>query len=106
MPSGKLGIGSKGWFLEECKTTKRLKGYFLRGLAVLLPTRLTIWILVVVYTFIRDNVSTPINKGLVWTLLESKKGAGVIAPGGRRDVGVLPRVYSEAHMSDGHWRST
>ncbi|MBN1362604.1 MAG: DUF502 domain-containing protein [Sedimentisphaerales bacterium] len=53
--------------------TKRLKSYFLRGLAVLLPTLLTIWILVGVYTFIRQNVSNHINRGLVWVLVENKK---------------------------------
>lgn len=46
--------------------SKRFKSYFLRGLAVLLPTLLTIWILVWGYNFIQNNVSVHINRGLVW----------------------------------------
>lgn len=44
--------------------TKRLKSYFLRGLAVLLPTVLTIWIFIWGYTFIQDNISIHIKHGL------------------------------------------
>ena len=48
--------------------TGRIKGYFLRGLAVLLPAVLTIWIFVVAYTFIQENVSVHVNRGLVWVI--------------------------------------
>jgi len=47
---------------------KHLKTYFLRGLAVLLPTILTIWILAAAYRFIQQNVSVYINRGLVWLI--------------------------------------
>ncbi len=43
----------------------RFKSYFLRGLAVLLPTILTIWILVWSYRFINDRISVHITNGLV-----------------------------------------
>ncbi len=43
----------------------RFKRYFLRGLAVLLPTTLTIGIFVWGYTFIQENISSHINRGLV-----------------------------------------
>ncbi|MBL7186947.1 MAG: DUF502 domain-containing protein [Phycisphaerae bacterium] len=43
----------------------RFKSYFLRGLAVLLPTTLTIGIFVWGYTFIQENISIHINHGLV-----------------------------------------
>ena len=43
----------------------RFKSYFLRGLAVLLPTTLTIGIFVWGYTFIQENISIHINRGLV-----------------------------------------
>lgn len=43
----------------------RFKTYFFRGLAVLLPTVLTIWILVTAYGFIQKNISIHINRGLV-----------------------------------------
>jgi len=52
----------------------RLKGYFLRGMAVLLPTILTIWIFVVVYTFIQDNISHQINRGLVRVIVLVGRG--------------------------------
>lgn len=44
---------------------KGLRNYFLRGLAVLLPTILTIWILAWAYSFIQDNIGVYINWGLV-----------------------------------------
>lgn len=49
---------------------ERFKSYFLRGLAVLLPTILTIWIFVWGYRFIQDNISRHIAFGLNW-LIES-----------------------------------
>ncbi len=48
----------------------RLKSYFLRGLAVLLPTILTIWIFIWGYKFIQSNISIHINRGLVWITLK------------------------------------
>ena len=45
--------------------TKNLRNYFLRGMAVILPTILTIWIFVWGYSFIQNNISIHINKGLV-----------------------------------------
>jgi uncharacterized membrane protein len=45
--------------------TRRFKGYFLHGLAVLLPTILTIWLFVWGYTFIQTKISVHINRGLV-----------------------------------------
>lgn len=51
-----------GWF----------KSYFLRGLAVLLPTMLTIWIFIWGYKFIQENISVYINWSLVWLTLKAK----------------------------------
>ena len=45
--------------------TRRFKGYFLHGLAVLLPSILTIWLFVWGYTFIQENISVHLNRGLV-----------------------------------------
>lgn len=42
--------------------------FFLRGLAILLPTVLTIWLLLTVYQFVQDKIAGPINQG-VRTLL-------------------------------------
>jgi uncharacterized membrane protein len=47
---------------------RRFKGYFLRGLAVLLPTILTIWLFVWGYTFIQEKISVHINRGLVYVI--------------------------------------
>jgi uncharacterized membrane protein len=44
---------------------KRVKSYFLRGLAVLLPAIVTIWILAWGYRFIQKNIGFHINQGLV-----------------------------------------
>jgi len=43
----------------------RFKSYFLHGLAVLLPSILTIWLFVWGYSFIQQNISVHINRGLV-----------------------------------------
>lgn len=51
------------------KFVTRFKSYFLRGLAVLLPTILTIWIFVWGYKFIQGNISVYINEGLVRLLI-------------------------------------
>lgn len=57
--------------------TRRFKSYFLRGLAVLLPTIVTIWILVWAYTFIQDNISCYIADGLNW-LIKSVAGESFV----------------------------
>jgi uncharacterized membrane protein len=44
---------------------RRFKSYFLHGLAVLLPTILTIWLFVWGYTFIQEKISVHINRGIV-----------------------------------------
>jgi uncharacterized membrane protein len=44
---------------------KTFRGYFLRGLAALLPTVVTIWIFVQCYIFVQDNISVHINRGVV-----------------------------------------
>jgi uncharacterized membrane protein len=58
--------------------SRRLKYYFLRGLAVLLPTMLTLWILAWGYTFVQANISVYINQGLVW-LVRQAQGPGGLA---------------------------
>jgi uncharacterized membrane protein len=58
--------------------SRRFKGYFLHGLAVLLPSILTIWLFVWGYTFIQGNISIHINRGLVRLI--------VLAGGERIDV--------------------
>ncbi|MHC4634733.1 MAG: DUF502 domain-containing protein [Planctomycetota bacterium] len=47
---------------------KSFKSHFFRGLAVLLPTMLTIWIILWGYKFIQGNIGVYINRGLVWII--------------------------------------
>ncbi|NIP24114.1 MAG: DUF502 domain-containing protein [Phycisphaerae bacterium] len=53
--------------------SRRFRNYFLRGLAVLLPTVLTIWIFVLGYQFIQANLGSHLKNGLEWLM-------GIIAP--------------------------
>ena len=57
--------------------TKRFKSYFLRGLAVLLPAMLTIWILAWGYHAVQNNISVHLNRGVVWVLVQTQKNKGV-----------------------------
>lgn len=59
------------------RITKRFKNYFLRGLAVLLPTMLTIWMLVWAYGKIQKNIAVHINRGLVEVLVHQRERSGV-----------------------------
>jgi uncharacterized membrane protein len=49
-------------------TKGRFRIYFLRGLAVLLPTVLTLWIFIWGYHFINDTISVYIKRGMVLLL--------------------------------------
>jgi len=51
-------MSKSGWF----------KHYFLRGLAVLLPTVLTLWIFIWGYHFINDTISVYIKRGIVYVI--------------------------------------
>ncbi|MCX5647130.1 MAG: DUF502 domain-containing protein [Phycisphaerae bacterium] len=57
--------------------TKSVKRYFLRGLAVLLPTILTVWILAWGYGLLQEHVSIHINRGLVKALVWFHRGQGL-----------------------------
>jgi len=43
--------------------------FFFRGLGIVLPTILTIWILIVAYQFVDQRIATPINRGIQESLL-------------------------------------
>lgn len=55
--------------------------FFLRGLAVLLPSVLTLWIVVQAYYFVDRSVAEPINRGLRGIVLEA-----------------APRLFSDAQL--------
>jgi uncharacterized membrane protein len=45
--------------------------FFGRGLAVLLPSILTLWLLWTAFVFVFNNVAAPINRGLRWIVIET-----------------------------------
>jgi uncharacterized membrane protein len=47
------------------------KRFFGRGLAILLPSVLTLWILWTAFVFVFDQVAEPINSGIRWGVLRS-----------------------------------
>jgi uncharacterized membrane protein len=46
------------------------KRFFVRGLAVLLPSVLTLWILVQAYRFVNNNIAEPVNQGVRMLLVQ------------------------------------
>jgi len=48
--------------IPPLKERNAFKTFFIRGLTMLLPTLLTIWLLVFAYGFLKDNIAQPINK--------------------------------------------
>jgi len=65
--------GCRGWM----SVTNSIKRYFLRGLAVLLPTILTVWILAWGYGLLQEHVSSHINHGLVKACVWLHRGQGI-----------------------------
>jgi len=56
------------------RATRHFRSYFLRGLAILLPTILTIWIFLWGYNFIQENISVYINRGIVLLIMSLQDG--------------------------------
>ncbi len=56
---------------------RSFKFFFFRGLAVLLPTILTLWILAWGYVFVQTNITVYINHGLVWLIQRVQGSEGV-----------------------------
>ncbi|MEO1236434.1 MAG: DUF502 domain-containing protein [Planctomycetota bacterium] len=50
--------------IPESSFGKDFKTFFVRGLAIVLPTALTIWLLVIAYQFVNQNIAGPINAGV------------------------------------------
>lgn len=59
-------------------TTKALKIYFIKGLAVLLPTIVTIWILVWGYRFIQNSLGVYVNRILALVTITILSSTGSI----------------------------
>jgi len=58
------GVGRPMTLSEQAAVRRGFRDFFLRGLAILLPTILTIWIIIAAYSFVRDNIAEPINWGI------------------------------------------
>ncbi len=57
--------------MSERRTfTSDFKRFFGRGLAILLPSALTLWILVQLFNFLMNNVGQPINRGVRMAIIE------------------------------------
>jgi uncharacterized membrane protein len=50
--------------------TSDFKRFFVRGLVVLLPTVLTLWLVVYAYRFVYNAIAEPINRGIRWCMYE------------------------------------
>jgi len=49
---------------DDRPSSFRFRQFFLRGLATLLPTVLTLWLLVIAWNFLNNNIAQPINAGV------------------------------------------
>ncbi|MEE9211565.1 MAG: DUF502 domain-containing protein [Phycisphaeraceae bacterium] len=49
---------------KKVSARANFRNFFLRGLAILLPTVLTIWILIAAYGFVQQRIAGPINVGV------------------------------------------
>ncbi len=47
------------------------KRFFVRGLAILLPSILTLWLLVAAFRFVETNVGEPINQAMRFAVLQT-----------------------------------
>ena len=52
--------------------------FFLRGLAVLLPSVLTLWLLVQAYRFVDSSIATPINEGIRLAVIQIDRRTGFL----------------------------
>lgn len=50
--------------------TADFRRFFVRGLVVLLPTVLTLWLVVYAYQFVYNAIAEPINQGIRWCMYE------------------------------------
>lgn len=50
-------------------THSNFRKFFVRGLGILLPSVLTIWILIAAYGFVQTRIADPINRGVRWSIV-------------------------------------
>jgi len=83
--------------------TSRLRLFFFRGLGALLPTILTIVILVICYRFVNDNIATPINNGIYRLLINTSWGRSFLKSAGRLEFDIETKQFRK--LPDTEWRS-
>ncbi|MEZ5987700.1 MAG: DUF502 domain-containing protein [Planctomycetota bacterium] len=55
-----------------------MKRFFFGGLTALLPTILTLWIVVALFGFVRDYIAIPVTHGIQWCLVTNRPGQLVL----------------------------
>lgn len=55
-----------------------MKRFFLRGLTALLPTILTLWVVVAVIGFVVDHVASPVTRAIHWCLVTNQIGKRIL----------------------------
>ena len=81
----------------------RARLFFMRGIASLLPTILTIVILVICYRFVRDNIATPINQGIHHLLVNTAAGRDILERYGGVELDIREMRYRVRPAVD--WKS-
>ncbi|MDG2291671.1 MAG: DUF502 domain-containing protein [Phycisphaerales bacterium] len=103
---------------DKKKTTAKghFKRFFLRGLAVVLPSALTLWLFVKAYQWVDSAIAQPINKGLQWCLVRlMDMWAGLASFADlqatetkleslRREAGLVPHDLSQDGALVNQWR--
>lgn len=59
---------------DSARPRSRVAGFFLRGIAVLLPVALTAFVFITIFRFANDYVTRPINRTIYWTLESNAAG--------------------------------
>lgn len=55
---------------QPSKKKSTFNRFFFRGLGIVLPTVLTIWVIVLAYNFVSSRIATPINDGIKYLWVE------------------------------------
>lgn len=77
--------------------------FFVRGLAILLPTVLTIWLLIAAYGFVQARIAAPINQGVKELILRTTPWPRV-SPAAVEQLGTdIERVGGEQYQA---WRES
>ena len=80
---------------ETRRISSNFRKFFLRGLAIILPTVLTIGILIWAYNLVRDKIAQPINRGVKQLILVTTPW-----PAPKPDVGILADPLPPAQRTE------